>query len=61
MKKENFELQTNVTSLTFEEMQFLNGGIVFGWQGFTWDMFWSGCKVGLATGGGAAAAYYCMA
>lgn len=46
--------------LSFEEMQTLNGGM-FAWSGFTWDMFWSGCKVGLATGGAAAAAYYCMA
>ncbi len=46
--------------LSVKEMQETNGGMVV-WNGFSWDMFWSGCKVGLAAGAAAAAAYYCIA
>lgn len=47
--------QNLIIDLSLEEMQSIDGGCCA-----FWDMFWSGCKVGLATGGGAAAAYYCM-
>jgi hypothetical protein len=46
-------LDLNLKELSVDEVMLIEGGTLV-----NWNMFWSGCKVGLAVGGGASAIYY---